>query len=317
MPIPAIAIAKAFAYASSLALMAAGITIIYMSTRTFNFAHASLVAWGFYVVYTLHTFLGGSPYYYLPAAFLFSGFLGVVIYLLVTGPLMRKGATPITLMMSTLGCDLVLLSLLQMYADYLTNVFKLYARRIILEVYDINILGLPGITIISLVVVIALITSLHIFLVKTKFGIAMRATIENPSLASTIGINPSIVYLASWFIGGGLAGLGGGLASLVISGDPTVGMRIIVAMFAASIVGGLYSVYGSILGGFLIGLTEFLGILALSNVLGGWVLPYRPVIPLVAMAITLLIYPRGLAGINWQALIKRFKGGIEVGGGGK
>ncbi len=305
--LPSIAIAKAVAYADSIALMAAGITLIYMCTRTFNFAHASFVTWGLYVVYAMTMLQGGSPYYYLPLAFLFVGVLGVAVYMLVIGPLMRRGASPTTLMMTTLGVDLVLLSTIQMFADFLTRTYRLYARRVVLEVYDFNTLGIPGITYVSLIIVVVLIAAIHWFMVKTKFGTAMRATIENPDLSSVLGINPNVVYIASWFIGGGLAGLGGGIASLAISGDPTIGSRIIVSMFASSIVGGLYSVYGSVLGGLLIGLTEYLGIMLLSTQLGGWILTYRPVIPLIAMAITLLIYPRGLAGINWGKALLRIK----------
>lgn len=305
--LPPVAIAKAVAYADSLALMAAGITLIYMCTRTFNFAHASFVTWGLYIAYAMTALVGGTPYYYLPLSFLFVGGLGLAVYLLVIGPLMRRGASPTTLMMSTLGVDLVLLSTIQMFTDFLTRTYKLYARRVVLEVYDFSIFGLPGITFISLIIVVALIAVLHWFMVKTKFGTAMRATIENPDLSSILGINPNVVYMASWFIGGGLAGLGGGIASLVITGDPTVGSRIVVSMFASSIVGGLYSIYGSVLGGLLVGLTEYLGIMVLSMQLGGWILTYRPVIPLISMAVTLLIYPRGLGGINWGKILLKVR----------
>ncbi|MCL7397059.1 MAG: hypothetical protein LZ167_06565, partial [Thaumarchaeota archaeon] len=71
---------KAVAYSSGIALTSAGITIIYMATRTFNFAHASMVAWGFYVVFALYSLLGGIPYYYVVFAALFSGLLGVILY---------------------------------------------------------------------------------------------------------------------------------------------------------------------------------------------------------------------------------------------
>ncbi|MEM1680896.1 MAG: branched-chain amino acid ABC transporter permease [Sulfolobales archaeon] len=310
--LPPIVVAKAIAYADSIALMAGGITLIYMCTRTFNFAQASFATWGLYVVYTMTALMGGTPYYYLPFAFLFVGCLGVLVYLLVIGPLMRRGASPTTLMMSTLGVDLVLLSTIQMFADFLTRTYKLYARRIVLEVYDFYLLGVPGITFVSLIIVVALIAVIHWFMVKTKFGTAMRATIENPNLSKILGINPDVVYLVSWFIGGGLAGLGGGIASLTITGDPTIGSRIVVSMFASSIVGGLYSVYGSVLGGLLIGLTEYLGITVLSFQLGGWIITYRPVIPLISMAITLLVYPKGLAGINWGRILLKVRG---LGGG--
>jgi branched-chain amino acid transport system permease protein len=156
--------------------------------------------------------------------------------------------------------------------------------------------------------VIALIVSLHIFLTKTKFGIAVRATIENTALATILGINPERVYVLSWFLGGALAGLGGGLLSMTISGYPAVGMTIIVTMFAGSIVGGLYSIFGSLVGGFLVGLSEYLGITGLSLAFGGWILAYRLIIPLIAMVSALLLFPEGLGGIKIKGFSLRLPG---------
>jgi len=306
---------RALAYSSCIALMAGSITLIYMATGTFNFAHASMIAWAFYIVYTLQTFLGGSPYYYLPAAALFSGFLGVLTYIGVNRYLLKKGAGMVTLMMSTLGVDLIMFSALNMFADYLSEVHKLYSRQIILEVFDFSLgkvfgAELKGSTIVSLILVFAVLISLHLFLTKTDFGISMRAAIENPALAGLLGTNPDLIYLSAWFIGGAIAGLGGGLMSMITAGYPAVGMYLIVTMFAGSIVGGLYSIYGSLLGGFLIGLSEYLGIYGLSGAIGPWILAYRQVIPLTAMVITLLIYPMGLGGIQWSKLLE--KTGLKI-----
>ena len=309
---------KALAYSSGIAIGAAGITMIYMATRTFNFTHASMVAWGFYVVFALYSILGGSPYDYIALAALFSGMLGVIVYLGVNRRLLKAGATMVTLMMSTLGVDLIFFAFLNVFADYLSTGLKIpTARYFVLELKDITIVkigetAIKAIGIIAPLVMIFVTILLHLFLTKTKFGIAMRAAIENPNLASILGINPELVYLTAWFIGGMLAGLAGGLLSLVVSGYPAIGMTLIVTFFCGAIVGGLYSIFGSLLGGLLIGLSEYLGIYSLSLSLGGWVLAYRPMIPLLIMAATLLIYPRGLGGINWErikvALITRIKG---------
>jgi branched-chain amino acid transport system permease protein len=296
-------ILKAFAYSGGIALTAAGITLIYMATRTFNFAHASMVGWGFYIVFAGYSLLGGTPYYYVPLAALFSGLLGILIYFGVNRYLLKAGASPITLMMSTLGADLILLACINIFTDYLTEEYKLNARYFVLELRDISLgmadsVNIRAIPFISSAVVVLTIVGLHLFLKKTKFGIAVRATIENTPLATVLGINPEKVYVLSWFLGGALAGLGGGLLSLTISGYPTVGMTIIVTMFAGSIVGGLSSVFGSLFGGFLVGLSEYLGITGLSLAFGGWILAYRLIIPLAAMVLTLLLYPQGLAGIK-------------------
>ncbi|MEM4007258.1 MAG: hypothetical protein QXT92_06310, partial [Nitrososphaerota archaeon] len=186
---------KAVAYSGGIALTAAGITLIYMATRTFNFAHASMVGWGFYVVFACYSIFGGTPYYYVPLAALFSGFLGILLYFGVNRWLLRAGASPITLMMSTLGVDLVLLATINIFADYLTDVYKINARYFVLELKDLVLgsmdgLGVRAIPFVTVCVVVVLIVALHLFLKKTKFGIAVRATIENTQLATVLGINP-------------------------------------------------------------------------------------------------------------------------------
>ncbi len=83
-----------------------------------------------------------------------------------------------------------------------------------------------------------------------------------------------------------------------------MGSKVIISVFAASIVGGLGSIYGAVLGGFLVGLAEILGTSALASEIGAEVIPYRPLIPLIAIAITLLLAPEGLTGVNWRGITK-------------
>jgi len=291
---------KAVAYSSCIGIGAAAITLIYNATRTFNFAHASLVAWGVYMVFTGVYILGLSPYAFIPTAALLGAAIGLAIYFGVNRWLLRAKASEVNLMMSTLGVDLVLFGVLNIYSDYLIATYKVPAKYFVLEVRDpIVELGGARIRLVGVVaplILAALVVALHLFLTKTKVGVAMRASIENPELAKISGINTDVIYALAWAIGGALAALSGALLSLVISGYTAVGMVTIVSFFAGAIVGGLFSIFGSLLGGFLVGLSEFLGITLLGNTLGGWVYAYRPAIPLAALAITLLLKPEGLAG---------------------
>jgi branched-chain amino acid transport system permease protein len=292
-------IIKAIAYSSCIGIGAAAITLIYNTTRTFNFAHASMVSWGMYMVFTGMYLLSLTPYHGLSLAALFGSLLGLAIYITVNRRLLKVKAREITLMMSTLGADLVLYGFLNVFSDYLLKVYRLPAKYFVLETYDvfirfgdtaIRLIGLVAPTLLALIVVL-----LHMFLTRTKLGIAMRASIENPELAELSGINIEMTYILAWLIGGALAGLSGGLLSLVITGYTAVGMTIVVSFFAGSIVGGLYSLYGSMFGGFLVGLSEYLGVALLSSIVGGWIYAYKPAIPLAIMAATLLIKPEGLA----------------------
>lgn len=305
-------ILAALALSSGISLAAAGITIIYMSTETFNFAHASMLSYAFYTVFIMNLLYKGSPYLYIPLAAIVSGGIGVLIYFTINKWLIRAGASMVTLMMSTLGADLILFGALNSLVDQLTITFKRDARYFLLAEQDI-LLGRIGevqvklLHIVSLLVVVVVIIAIHLFLTKTKFGIAMRTTVENPTLAKVLGINPESVYIASWFIGGALAGLGGGLLTLLLPGEPRIGMVLIVPLFAAAIVGGLYSIFGSLLGGFLIGLSQQIGIYLLAQTLGSWINAYKLIIPLAMMVATLLLYPEGLGALPWSKIAGMIK----------
>jgi branched-chain amino acid transport system permease protein len=86
-----------------------------------------------------------------------------------------------------------------------------------------------------------------------------------------------------------------------------MGSRMIVSAFAASIIGGQLSIYGAVLGGFVIGLAELLGTSFFASWLGAGVIPYRPLVPLIAIIITLLVAPKGLMGVNWNQLLKTIR----------
>ncbi|MEM1560697.1 MAG: branched-chain amino acid ABC transporter permease [Ignisphaera sp.] len=288
-------------YAAILGIGCASITLLYASTRTFNFAHASMVSWGFYMVFILYKFFGYMPYTYIPIAALTTAAFGVVVYILVIRRLINIGASEITLMMVTLGVDLILFASLNMVVDVLKRGFGIDATKINIVLADpivTRIWGTPikYIHIVSIVAALTIVIALHLFLTRTNLGIAMRASIENPTLASILGIDINIVYTLAWFIGGLLAGLSGGLLVLFMEGTTTIGFDIVVFYFAGSIVGGLYSIYGGLLGGALVGISERF----LTFLLSYWIpdiIAYRFAIPMVMLVTTLLIYPRGLAGL--------------------
>lgn len=177
-----------------------------------------------------------------------------------------------------------------------------------MSLFDFELFGERAAAFILPVIAIGFLVILHIFLTKTKFGIAMRATIENPTLAGASGINSDRVYLVSWIISGGMASLGGAFMVMAMTGTPVMGMITIPLMFAGAILGGLGNIYGGILGGMVIGLTEYAGVYFLAKNFGPWVLGYRMGIPLFIMAATLLVFPRGLSGIPLGKIIKNLVG---------
>jgi branched-chain amino acid transport system permease protein len=205
-------------------------------------------------------------------------------------------------MVATLAFDLIVIALLNIFADYIVNTYKVTSREFTLRSYDVEFMGLPLIVFAAPITIAILAITLHIVLRKTKFGIAMRAATENSDLSGIVGINVKLIFGVAWLLGGGIAGIAGALMSLWFQGDPNLGPQLIPSVFAASIVGGFFSIYGAIAGGLLVGLTEVLGTRFLAGEFGSWLIAYRPLIPLVFIVVTLLLAPRGLAGINWSRL---------------
>lgn len=307
-------IRDAIVFASLLSVLSLGLTLTYLVTKVPNFAHGSMATIGIYVTLTATELWRVNPYLSLPLSFLLGGGASLLLYFGAIRPLIVRGAGIVALMVSTIAYELILISALNIYADYLNRTYFIQTRDFLLRKYDVRLLaspgfeGLPGVFIVSPVLVVALVVSLYIFLTRTRFGVAMRAAIENEALAGVLGINVKRVYIVSWLLAGGLAGVAGGLLGLWFQANPIFGSSQLVSIFAASIVGGLTNIYGGVLGGILVGLTQKMGIDWLRRQLGSWVLAYEPLIPLLAMVATLLVLPRGLTGVDWRWKLARLLG---------
>ncbi len=288
-------------------MLSMGLTLTYLTTKVPNFAHASFAVVGVYLALIVSRVFENSPYVAIPFAFVLSGGIALALYTFILKPLIRKGASQAIQMIATLAFDLVLIGLLNITADYIVKTFQVISREFTLRSYDGTFLDLPLILFVAPTLIVIISISLHVMLKKTKFGIAMRATIENPDLSGVVGINVKLVYGVSWFLGGGLAGIAGALMSMWFQGDPNLGPMMIPSIFAASIAGGFFSIYGAIAGGLLVGFTEILGTRFLAGEFGSWIIAYRPLIPLIFIVVTLLVVPKGLASINWYK-VRRFFG---------
>lgn len=291
----------AVVYSNLLVLLCIGLTITYITTGIPNFAQGSMAVFGSYLSLTLWLVFGLHPYYSLFLSFIFGGVIGVGIYLLVLRPLARKEAMVVTLMISTLAVDLILIGILGAYAETLGNLTKKAATKFIFTPIDFKIFGSDAVLVISSFIIFLLLPSLFLLLYRTRFGIALRASMENPALAEIMGVNVEHTRLFSWFLSGSLAAVAGGMLPFRQEIVPLTGTIMIVSVFAASVVGGLRSIYGALAGGYIVGISESLVTFYLSKVLGPDVLVYGKVVSLVLLIIALVIAPMGIAGLKiWR-----------------
>jgi branched-chain amino acid transport system permease protein len=124
---------------------------------------------------------------------------------------------------------------------------------------------------------------------RTRIGKATRAVADNPALAASSGINVDRVISVVWSVGAGLAGLSGVLLGMTQGFDYQLGFKILLLVFAAVVLGGLGSVWGALLGSFIIGIFIEVSTLVIPSEL-------KFVGALVVLIIVLLLRPQGLLG---------------------
>jgi branched-chain amino acid transport system permease protein len=295
MLIPAIWMAS-LVYASTVTLLSVGFTLTYLTAKVPNFAHGTYAGIGIYVSYTCTKILGYSPYIGFPFAFIIGGIASVIIYRLIISVLTRMGGGAIVLTISTLAIQIFLTAFIQIYAYWLRERYSTYAMQFMLKDNDFSFGGFPGIFIVSISLTIFSVLILHFMLTRTKIGVAMRATAEDPELASVLGINIDRIQLFSWFLTGGLACLAGAMIPLWFQSSPNTGALIITSIMAGSLLGGFTSMYGSVIGGAIIGISEIMLTTWGSSLFGAWFGEYRPLVPMVFLVAVLLIEPQGLQG---------------------
>jgi branched-chain amino acid transport system permease protein len=258
-------VTSSLVYGSLFGLMAIGLTLTYMTTKVPNFAYGSFVTIGLYTSYTLFKVDGISPYLVTPIAFAITGAASVAMYLGILRPMARRGSPLVSLMIATFGLDIGFIGVFGIYTDYLQARYRLTDAKQFFQLQtDFTVAGIQGIIVVTPLVLAAIGVALYIMFTRTSFGIAMRASVENASLARVLGINVERVNLVSWLLAGGFAGLAGCLYTVWQPGGTSTGSDLIVEIFASSILGGLTSIFGAIFGGLAIGssedtITTFLG----------------------------------------------------------
>ena len=292
-----IILVDAIIYGSVLAVLCVGLTLTYKITNVPNFAHTTFAILGMYMGLIVVRIFDSNPFVALPIAFALSGAVALFLYYGILRILIKKGSTYLSLIIATLSFDILMVGIMNILADYLFQTFKIVSRDFTLRSYDIVINGTPMVLIVSVVILVGLSVGLYYLLYQTRFGMSMRASIDNTHLAGSFGIDTNKVFAFSWFLSGGLGGIAGVLMSVWFQGDPSLSVIMLPSVFAGSIVGGFSSIYGAIIGGLIIGFSEILGTSALANILGYWVIPYRPIIPFLFIIFTLLLFPKGISVI--------------------
>ena len=289
-------LANGIAWGSIYALIALGYTMVYGILRLINFAHGDVYMVGAFAAYYLARWMGaggadasvGSAILVLLGAMAACALLGVLIELFAYRPV-RKSSR-LTALITAIGVSLLLENLgIRIFgADPKFFPQLIQPRRVEL---------LPGVMVtnhqITVVTVsILLMVLLTLFIQRTRTGKAMRAVAFHRDAASLMGIPVNRIITITFAIGSALAAAAGVLVGLTNPKiEPLMGIMPGIKAFVAAVLGGIGSVPGAVIGGLVMGVSEYLVVGYISST-------YRDAIAFIILILVLLIKPAGLLGRN-------------------
>ncbi|NUB93797.1 branched-chain amino acid ABC transporter permease [Haloterrigena sp. SYSU A121-1] len=272
----------------TLALIAAGLTLIFGMLDVINFAHGALYMLGAYFGAVIAVELG-SFWLALLLAPLLVGLIGAAIEVLSLRPL--YGRNPLYHILLTFGFAI-------MIQGAIVQIWGGQARRIaqpdlLTGTLSIGSLNYPIYRLFVLVVSTVLIAAVWLAIDRSNLGILMRASAHDTEMVDALGIDVSKVFTSVFVFGAVLAGLAGVLLGASRSVNPGMGMGIIIEAFVIVVIGGLGSFRGAVYAGLLIGLVTAYGALIAPTLTDLFLFGL--------MAVVLMIKPNGLFGTTEAA----------------
>ncbi|MBW6401233.1 ABC transporter permease [Roseomonas sp. HJA6] len=278
------------ASASSLFVIASGLTIVFGVTRIVNFAHGSFYMLGAYAAVTIVPWLlefDRSPTLFFAgviASALVVGMLGVVMEVLL---LRRIYKVPeLFQLLATFGVVLIVQDLV-LLAWGPVDIAGPRAPGLRHGVYILD-QRFPAYELFLIFVGPAVLALLWLLMHRTRFGVLIRAATQDREMVGALGVNQAMLFTGTLFLGAALAGLGGALQIPRVSANAHMDLSVITEAFVVTVIGGMGSVPGAFLAALLIGLLQAFGVLVFPKI--------TLVLAFLLMAVVLVVKPWGLLG---------------------
>jgi len=271
--------------AAVLAIAAVAFTLQFAVTDVLNLAFAAIMTAGAFIAYWINQ-AGVSVWIALIVAMAACSALSVLLNLFVYAPFQRRGSSPITIVIVSLGMALIIEFGVQAIVGGVNVSYTMGQGR----TFRAGGLILTTVQLVIIAISVVVMAAVHVLLRYSKLGKSMRATAANRLLARNCGIRTSRVITATWAMTGALGGLAGTVFAIDIgSFGPTSTDLFVVLILAAVFLGGPGHAYGAMLGAALIGLA--------TEVSAAYIQPdYKYVIAFVVLLAMLAVRPSGLFG---------------------
>ena len=265
------------------AIVAIGLSLIMNLTGTINMAHGSFMTLAGYLAYTM-VLRGTSFWFALVAAPLIAVIVGIAVERTLVRPLYRR--EPFYSLLMTFGLSLIAEEAYRLIWG--ANGVPFAPPPALNGALGLGFMVFPTFRIFIVLVLIVAMVALALVLTRTRFGLRLRAAVQDTEMIAALGTNTQVLYAVNFALGIFLAGIAGVLAAGMLGLSPTSGNALLMPAFVTVIIGGMGSLFGSIVGGLLIGIA--ISMTTLFVPAGSEVSMY------VLMAVVLLIRPRGLFG---------------------
>ena len=269
-----------------IAMCAVGLSLIFGTTGLTNFAHGEMVTFGGLMAFLLNVTMGIPLLISAPVVVALGGFFGLALNVFIFGKLRGRGVGLISQLVVSVGLSIVLRNIYLYQFGGRTKPLNDYSQQTVMRLGPTSITPRDLTTaILSLLVLVAV----ALFIQKSRTGKAIRAVSDNPTLASSTGIDTQRIIRIVWFAGGALAALGGIFRGLDEQVGFEMGSRLVFLMFAAITLGGLGSAFGALVGGVLVGVFVEMASLVVPSEL-------KNVPALLILIIVLVVRPQGILG---------------------
>ena len=265
------------------AIVAIGLSLIMNLTGTINMAHGSFMTLAGYLAYSL-VLRGTSFWWALLIAPLIAVIVGVAVERTLVRPLYRR--VPFYSLLMTFGLSLIAEEVYRLIWG--SNGVPLSPPAALGGTVSLGFMNFPAYRLFIAAVLILAIVALALILTRTRLGLRLRAAVMDTEMIAALGTNTQSLYALNFGLGIFLAGIAGVLAAGMLGLSPTSGNALLMPAFVTVIIGGMGSLFGSIVGGLLIGMAISLTTLFIPAA--------SEVSMYVLMAIVLTIRPRGLFG---------------------
>lgn len=263
--------------------IALGLGIIYSVSGVINFSHGDFVTLGMFLCYSLWSVLSLDPYVSIAITLPVFIVIGAVLYRYLIQPIV--GVHMLMIIQLTLGVSFILQNgLLMIFGGQPLRTPSAFEAKL-LFVTDSVILRRT--LVVAFVVSLILACVLYWLLNRTDFGRSVRAIHQNPRAAALMGINVTAVRTITFAAGFGILAIAAGLLLPGTPAHPGMGLRYTVITLMVIILGGMTNFFGIVLGGFLIGVSEAIGTVYVSGIMG-MMMPYA------IFVLVLLFRPQGI-----------------------